>query len=206
MQRKLLLLSLVFINTLVSAADFKFGFVDANKILTTARPAIMLQQELKALYVPRQNQLQQMNNNLLNEQKQIQQIIGNDIQVNQLSIRQKNTLRQLEQKFQRDQQTFQVKYAQFQQSLQRAQTFASNAILNNANSILKDISQRDGYDLVSTSNQLVYAKQKYDLTNVLIVKLNQMNGNYLVQQLKQLDQQPLPAQNVNGSLEVPNGH
>ena len=192
MKRKLLL-SLIVLNSLVFASDFKLGFVDVNKIFTTAKPAVALQEALKVKYTPQQTQLQTMNTNLISEQNQMQAIMKKAPSMDKLNPTDRIALQKLEATYQKDQMAFQQKYSTFQQSIQRAQDFASATILNKANTILKDISDKGGYDLVLTSNQLVYAKPKYDLTDQVIEQLNQVNSTDILKQLDNLEKQPLPS-------------
>lgn len=179
--------------TVAFADDFKLGYVDVSKVFTTSKPAIAVQQALKVKFAPQQKVLQGMNNNLVSEQTQMQAIMKKAPDMEQLSPADRSKLESLNSKFQKDQAAFQQKYAVFQQSLQRAQDFASAKVLSQANTILKAISDKGGYDLVVTSNQLVYAKPKYDLTDQVIAQLNTVDTVSLIKQLDNIENQPLTA-------------
>ncbi|MCX8514260.1 MAG: hypothetical protein RL017_117 [Pseudomonadota bacterium] len=198
MQKKLLI-SLLCCASLTYAADnFKLGFVDVNKIFTTSKPAVALQEALKVKYTPQQNQLQAMNTNLVNEQTQLQAIMKKAPSPDKLSAADKTKFEQLEANFQKDQLAFQQKYTSFQQAVQKSQDFASAAVLNKANNILRTISENGGYDLVLTSNQLVYAKPKYDLTDQVIDQLNQVNTTELLKQLDAAEKQNATNPSIQG--------
>ncbi|MDQ5920578.1 MAG: outer membrane protein, partial [Pseudomonadota bacterium] len=151
-----------------------------------------------------------MNNNIVSEQNQMQAIMKKAPSMDKLYPSDRAALEKLQAVYQKDQMAFQQKYATFQQNAQRTQDFASAAVLNKTNAILKEISDKGGYDLVLTSNQLVYAKPKYDLTDQVIDQLNQMNSAEIIKQLDNIEKQPLPgvgagATNPSGgsSLAVP---
>lgn len=196
MKTKLLLAGLILVGNLAYAADFKLGYVDVSKIFTTSKPAVALQEALKAKFAPQQAQLQTMNTNIVNEQNQMQAIMKKAPSMDKLNPTDRATLEKLQVTYQKDQMAFQQKYGAFQQTSQRAQDFASSAILSKANTILKDISDKDGYDLVLTSNQLVYAKPKYDLTDQVIEQLNQVNSAELIKQLDNAEKQPATPNNI----------
>lgn len=187
MNKKFLLVGLLGLSTLTYAADFKLGYVDVAKIFTTSKPAIAMQAALKAKFGPQQKELQVMNENLGKEQTQMQNIAKKAPSMDKLSVADRNTLEKLEFQFQKDQVSFQQKYTTFQQSVQRNQDYASSLILDKANTILKGLSDKGNYDLVLTSNQLVYAKPKYDLTDQVIEQLNTVNSGALVKELDNAD-------------------
>lgn len=179
--------------TFAFANDFKLGYVDVNKVFSTSKPAIAVQQALKAKFAPEQKNLQTLNDNLVSEQSQMQAIMKKAPDMEKLAPADRAKLEALNSTFQKNQGQFQQKYMTYQQSLQRAQDFASAKVLTQANNILKTISDKGGYDLVVTSNQLVYAKPKYDLTDQVIVQLNNMDTTTLIKQLNDVENQPLMA-------------
>ena len=192
--KKIFMASIILMTKIAIAADFKLAYVDVSKIFTTAKPAVAMQEALKAKIAPNQSELQSMNAKLAEKQNKIQIIMKKSANIEKLNLSDKKDLEKLQASYQADQIEFQKKYASFQQMVQRSQDFASAAILNKTNNILRDISEKGGYDLVLTSNQLVYAKPKYDLTDQVIAKLNQdVSGADLIKQLNALDRAPLKA-------------
>lgn len=201
MQRKLLLISLLIGSTLANASDFKLGYVDVSKIFSTSKPALAMQAALKTKFDPQQKNLKTMNDKLVSEQNQMQAIMKKAPSMDKLGVTDRASLEKLQTTYQKDQMEFQQKYTTFQQSAQKAQDFASAAVLGRANTILKDISDKGGFDLVLTSNQLVYAKPKYDLTDQVIEQLNQVNSADLIKQLDNVEKQP--SQPLSSALAAP---
>jgi hypothetical protein len=80
----------------------------------------------------------------------------------------------------------------FQQNLQKSQEFALGSLMTKTNAILKDISDKKGYDLVLTSNQLVFAKAKYDLTDQVMDQLNTIDATDIIKQLNSPQTIPAP--------------
>ena len=198
MKRKLLLISLLASSTLAYASDFKLGYVDVSKIFSTSKPALAMQEALKAKFDPQQKSLKTMNDKLVSEQTQMQAVMKKAPSMDKLTVTDRASLEKLQTTYQKDQMDFQQKYTTFQQSAQKAQDFASAAVLGRANTILKDISDKDDFDLVLTSNQLVYAKPKYDLTDRVIAELNKVNSTELIKQLDNVEKQPLNPQATTG--------
>ncbi|MFN8769721.1 MAG: OmpH family outer membrane protein [Neisseriaceae bacterium] len=192
--KKFLLLSGLFLVTQVFADNFKMGYVDVGKIFTTTKQAIALQNALKTKFNPQQNQLKTMNDNLVKEQSQINAIEAKAGSPDKLSVDNKAKLTKLLSQYQKDQLAFQQKYSIFQQNMQKYQDYASAILLGKVNTILKSISDAGNYDLVLTSNQLVYAKPKYDLTDIVIEKLKAVDSDSLVKQLQNADKLQNPAQ------------
>lgn len=202
MKKKLVLASVLLASTFVYADDFKLGYVDVERIMTTAKPALALKNALSSKYSGKQKSLQALNDNLMKEQNQMQAIAKKANSLDQLSATDKSSLEKLQLQFQKDQATFQQQYIPFQQSLQKSQENAMAILLGRANTILKGISEKGSFDLVLTSQQLVYAKPKYDLTDQVIKQLNDIKSQNLIDQLNQADAKPLTAnslQSLSGS-------
>ncbi len=189
MKKKLLILSAILSSSIVYADSFKLGYVDVSKIFTTAKPAIALQNSLKSEFEPQQSALKKMNDKLVTEQTAIKAFETSVGSPDKLTTTDKAKLTKLGTQYQKDQMEFQQKYSMYQQSMQKSQDLASALLLSKVNMILKNISDAGGYDLVLTSNQLVYAKPKYDLTDQVIAQLKSVNPDDLVKQLKTAEQQ-----------------
>jgi outer membrane protein len=178
-----LFLSLLFIGNIALASDFKFGYVDVNEIFTKSTPAIALKEALNTKVMPLQNELQELNDKLTKENADISKLTD----PTKLSAKDKAKVN----KFQQDRVMFQQKYMMLQQKTQKLQDYASGLLLAKVNDILKTISDDGNYDLVMTSNQLVYTKPKYNLTDQVIVKLKTLDTKSLVKQLNEV------ANNIN---------
>lgn len=185
------LLAVILANSFVFADDFKLGFVDVSKIFTKSVPSIALQNALKNKFVPLQQELRKMHDDLLAEQTQMQELMKKAPSMDKLNSKDKKKLEEVENRYRQDQMNFQQKYSSYTQSVQKTQDFASNLLLSKVNLILKQISDNGKYDLVLTSNQLVYAKPKYDLTDQVIEQLKKVNGEDLVKQLNEAEKKQL---------------
>ena len=144
---------------------------------------------LKDKYAPQQAELQTMNTNIVNEQNQMQAIASKATSFDKLPKADQTKLKNLEMQYQKDQGAFQQKYGVFQQGLQKSQELALSLLMTKTNAILKDLSDKKGYDLVLTSNQLVFAKAKYDLTDQVMDKLNAIDTSDIIKQINN----PTPA-------------
>jgi|SRR5579863_101288 len=189
MQIKFLLSGLMLASSLAMASDFKLGYVDVGKVFTTSKPAVAMQANLKAKFAPQQQELQKLNDGIVKQQAAIQAIMKKAPSMDKLSSSDKASLETMGAQYQKDQASFQQKYMMFQQSSKQIQDYASALILGKANTILKDISDKGSYDLVLTSNQLAYAKPKYDLTDQVIEQLNKVDSALLIKQLNDAEKQ-----------------
>lgn len=189
---KFLLSALALGGSLTYAADFKLGYIDVAKIFATSKPAVAIQDSLSAKFAPRQQELQKMNEVIAKEQSSIKDIAKKAPSRDKLSSADRTNLAKLETKFRNDQGIFQQQYMLFQQEAQHIHDQDSAFMLKKVNDIVKDISDKGGYDLVLTSNQLVYAKAKYDLTDQVIEQLNKVDSAAMLKQLKDAQSQPLP--------------
>ncbi len=180
---KLALLGLALASSVAFADDFKLGYINVDRVFAEAKPAKAIQQALKDKYTPQQTQLQTLNTTLMNEQKQMQEIANKAPSFDKLSKADQGQLKSLEGKFQKDQANFQQQYMVFQQGIQKSQELALSMLMSKTNAILKDISDKKGYDLVLTSNQLVYAKAKYDLTDQVMDQLNAIDPTDIIKQI-----------------------
>lgn len=179
----ILVSGILFVSQIVYAEPFKVAYVDVNKVFTSSRPALALQDVLKSKFSPDQERLKKMNDSLVSQEKQMQELMK---KVNKTNI-DKEKLN----KFNIDQSNFQVEYYKFQQRFQKYQDYATALLLGKANQILKDISDKGNYDLVLTSNQFVYAKSRYDVTDTLLAKLNEVKSDDLVKKLNQVDEKQI---------------
>lgn len=192
---KLALLGLGLASSLAFADDFKLGYINVDRVFAEAKPAQAIQKALKDKYAPEQTQLQTMNTNIVNEQNQMQTIANKAPSFDKLAKADQTKLKSLEAQYQKDQGAFQQKYVAFQQNLQKSQELALSLLMTKTNTILKDLSDKKGYDLVLTSNQLVYAKPKFDLTDQVMDQLNTIDTTDIIKQINNpAPQQPaIPA-------------
>lgn len=194
---KLALLSLSFASSVALAAEFNLGYINVDRVFAEAKPAKAIQQALKDKYAPDQAQLQTMNNTIVSEQGQMQAIANKAASFDKLNKADQVQLKKLEAQYQKEQAIFQQKYMAFQQQLQKSQELALSLLMTKTNVILKDLSDKKGYDLVLTSNQLVYAKVKYDVTDDVMEQLNTIDTSDII---KQIDNPVMPAAMAKTSM------
>jgi Skp family chaperone for outer membrane proteins len=152
-------------------------------VFAEAKPAKAIQQALKDKYAPQQTKLQAMNTSIVKEQNDMQAIASKAPAFDKLSKEEQKKLKTLEAQYQKDQAGFQQQYMAFQQSLQKSQELALSLLMTKTNAILKELSDKKGYDLVLTSNQLVYAKAKYDVTDQVMDQLNTIDTSDIIKQI-----------------------
>jgi outer membrane protein len=178
--KKLALIGLGIISSIVYADDFRLGYINVDRVFGEAKPAKSIQQALKDKFAPGQTKLQQLNANLIKEQTAMQTLAAKAPSFDKLSKSDQSQLKKLETQYRKDQTVFQQQYMTFQQSLQKTQEIALSMLMTKTNAILKDLSDKKGYDLVLTSNQLVYAKAKYDLTDQVMEQLNTIDTTDII--------------------------
>lgn len=179
----LLGISLVFSIFAAHAGDLKLGYIDMVKIFTTSKPALALENTLKAKLAPQEDSLKKMNSKVASEETQLQNMLKKIPDLNKISAADKANLEKLNATYQRDKMAFQQDYMLFQQKMQKMQDYAASLLLSKTNVILKDMSDKDNLDLVLTSNQFAYAKPKYDVTDKVVDKLKAVDSQELVKNL-----------------------
>ncbi|MEN9945948.1 MAG: hypothetical protein RLZZ293_334 [Pseudomonadota bacterium] len=180
---KLVILGLSLTSSLALAEDFQLGYVNMDRIFAEAKPALVIQKALKDKYAPQQTQLQTLNTNISNEQKQMQDIASKADSFDKLTKADQTKLKNLQTQLQKNQTSFQQQYVGFQQNLQNSQELALSMLMNKTNVILKDLSDKNGYDFVVTSTQMVYAKAKYDITDQVMAQLNNVDVSDIIKDI-----------------------
>jgi outer membrane protein len=180
---KLALIGLSLASSVAFASDFQLGYINVDRVFAEAKPAKAIQQALKDKYAPQQTKLQAMNTSIVKEQNDMQAIASKAPAFDKLSKEEQKKLKTLEAQYQKDQAGFQQQYMAFQQSLQKSQELALSLLMTKTNAILKELSDKKGYDLVLTSNQLVYAKAKYDVTEQVMDQLNTIDTSDIIKQI-----------------------
>lgn len=193
-----LFLSLIILGNLAFAGDFKFGYIDVSEIFTKSSPAVALKDALNVKVNPLQNELKDLNDNLAKENDEVNAIQTKTQDINKLSAKDKAKVL----KFQQNKLLFQQKYMLLQQKMQKLQDYASGLLLAKVNDILKVISDDGSYDLVLTSNQLIYTKPKYNLTDQVIDKLKSVDTKVLVKQLNDADIKINSEDTMNNNLNM----
>ncbi len=182
-------------SSLVFADSFKLGYINVERLMAEATPAKTIKAAVEAKFAPQQAELKQQNQNLQSEEQALRKLQDKAPSYEQLSKADQKNYSQMANKFKQDTAQFQQQYGQYQQQLSMVERYASEAFLKQSNQALKEISSSQNFDLVVTSQQMVYAKAKYDLTDQLLAKINKINVDSIVQQIKStpaVNQQTLP--------------
>lgn len=180
---KLAICALGAASSMAIASDFQVGYVNIDRIFSDAKPAKEIQKALKDKFATQQQQLQSLNDKLRTEQNQIQALATKAPSVEQLSTADQTQLQSLQSQYQKDQSSFQQQYIVFERNLQKTQELALSMLMSRTNEILKTLSDKDGYDLVVTSNQVIYAKSKYDITDQVMTQLNAIKADDIIKQI-----------------------
>jgi outer membrane protein len=161
------------------ADNFKFAFINADRVFTESKPAKILQAALMNKFKPAQTEIQNFGQAVMNEQKQLETAAKSAKTASEQANVQK-----LQQKYQEDRMILQKRMYNIQKSMQKAQETEVASFMNKANNLLKGVADKENIDLVLTSNQLAFAKVKYDLTDKLIEEINsKLTVNELITQV-----------------------
>lgn len=166
----------------VYADAMKFGVINADRVFTESKPAKTLQTALMNKFKPLQMEVQNFGQTLLSEQKQLE----NAMKTAHTPSEQAN-VQKLQQKYQNDRMILQKRMYNVQKAMQKAQETFVASFMNKANTILKSVAERENLDLVLTSNQVAFAKVKYDVTDKLIEEINnKLSVNELISQINSM--------------------
>lgn len=177
--KKILCIVSCIVVTSAYADNFKFAFINADRVFTESKPAKTLQAALMNKFKPAQTEIQNFGQSVMNEQKQLE----NAAKSAKTSAEQAN-VQKLQQKYQEDRMILQKRMYNIQKSMQKAQETEVASFMNKANNLLKGVADKENIDLVLTSNQLAFAKVKYDLTDKLIEEINsKLTVNELITQV-----------------------
>jgi outer membrane protein len=200
MSIKKIMILLGLVGTMQVYADaMKFGVINADRVFTESKPAKTLQTALMNKFKPLQMEVQNFGQTLLSEQKQLE----NAMKTARTPSEQAN-VQKLQQKYQNDRMILQKRMYNVQKAMQKAQETFVASFMNKANTILKSVAERENLDLVLTSNQVAFAKVKYDVTDKLIEEINnKLSVNELISQINSMKvdvDAPLPEAANNAAV------
>jgi outer membrane protein len=145
----------------VSAAEFKMGFVDTDRVLRQSSAAAAAQGKLEKEFQPREKILAKT---------------AEDIQAASVAFdRDAPTLSESERvKRQRDlvarDQDFQRKRREFQDDLNARKNEELQKVLTKANAVIRDLAKKGNYDVIL--QDVVYVNPKHDMTPAVISGLD----------------------------------
>lgn len=144
----------------MAMAQSKIGFVNSDRIMREAGPAVQAQQRLEKEFERREQELQRMAAELQSTQEDLER---NSLTMGESERRAKErTLNDLNRDFQR-------KQREFREDLNQRRNEELAAVLDRANSAIKRIAEAEKYDVIL--QEAVYASPGIDITDKVIKEL-----------------------------------
>jgi outer membrane protein len=138
-------------------AQSKIGFVDSDRLMREAAPAVRAQQRLEKEFERRDQELQRMAREL--------QAMQEDLERNSLTMAEAER-RNKERAFNDLNRDFQRKQREFREDLNQRRNEELATVLDRANSAIKQIAESEKYDVIL--QEAVYASPRIDITEKVI--------------------------------------
>jgi outer membrane protein len=138
-------------------AQSKIGFVDSDRLMREAAPAVRAQQRLEKEFERRDQELQRMAREL--------QAMQEDLERNSLTMAEAER-RNKERAFNDLNRDFQRKQREFREDLNQRRNEELATVLDRANSAIKQIAESEQYDVIL--QEAVYASPRIDITEKVI--------------------------------------
>ena len=142
-------------------ADTKIGFVNSDRVMREAAPAVRAQQRLEKEFEKRDQELQRMARDLKSMQ--------DDLERNGPTMGE-NDRRNKERSFTDLNRDFQRKQREFREDLNQRRNEELATVLDRANRSIKDIAENENYDIIF--QEAVYANPRIDITDKVIKALS----------------------------------
>lgn len=142
-------------------ADTKIGFVNSDRVMREAAPAIRAQERLEKEFERRDQELQRMARDLESMQ--------DDLERNGLTMAE-NDRRNKERALNDLNRDFQRKQREFREDLNQRRNEELASVLEKANRSVKDIAEKGNYDIIF--QEAVYANPRIDITDMVIKALS----------------------------------
>ncbi len=156
-----LLATVVWWVPIVSAQEFRIGFVNTDRVFKEANTAKAAQVKLEQEFSKRDKDLQELGNNLKASADKLEREAPT-LAESQRTARQKQLVEQ-----DRD---FQRKRREYQEDLNARKNEELQQVLERANRVVKTVAEAEKYDLVL--QEAVYVNPKHDITDKVIRALN----------------------------------
>ncbi len=147
--------------TVVTAADFKVGFVNTDRIFRESSAAKAAQTKLEQEFSKRERELESLGQQLKSASDKFEKDAPT-LSESQRTSRQRELVEQ-----DRD---FQRKRREFQEDLGQRKNEELQAVLQRANRVIKQVAENEKYDLIL--QEAVYINPKHDITDRVIGNLN----------------------------------
>jgi outer membrane protein len=151
--------------TLVSAQEFKIGFVNTDRIFREANTAKAAQVKLEQEFSKREKELLDLGNTIKSASEKFEREAPT-LSESQRNARQKQLIEQ-----DRD---FQRKRREFQEDLNTRKNEEQQVVIERANRAVKQVAEAEKYDVIF--QEAVYINPKHDITEKVIKSLNLTAG------------------------------
>lgn len=156
-----LFLALLGAMPLAAAAQSKIGFVDSDRLMREAAPAVRAQQRLEKEFEQRDQDLQRIARELQTMQEELER---NSLTMGETERREK------ERSFNDMSRDFQRKQREFREDLNQRRNEELAMVLDRANSAIKDVAEANDYDIIL--QEAVFASPGIDITDKVIEALS----------------------------------
>jgi len=144
-----------------AVADTKIGFVNSDRVMREAAPALRAQQRLEKEFEKRDQELQRMAKDLKAMQEELEREAPTMAESDRRG--KERTLNDLNRDFQR-------KQREFREDLNQRRNEELASVLDKANRSVKQIAESENYDIIF--QEAVYANPKIDITDKVIKALS----------------------------------
>jgi outer membrane protein len=138
-------------------AQAKIGFVDSDRLMREAAPAVRAQQRLEKEFERRDQEMQRIASEL--------QAMQDDLERNSLTMAEAER-RTKERAFNDLSRDFQRKQREFREDLNQRRNEELATVLDRANSAIKQVAEAEKYDMIL--QEAVYASPRIDITEKVI--------------------------------------
>ncbi|CAM5277035.1 OmpH family outer membrane protein [Thauera mechernichensis] len=142
-------------------AESKIGFVNSDRLMREAAPAVRAQQRLEKEFEKRDQELQRLARDLQSMQE--------DLERNAPTMSE-NDRRNKERTFNELNRDFQRKQREFREDLNQRRNEELASVLDQANRTVKQIAESEKYDIIL--QEAVYASPRIDITDKVIKALS----------------------------------
>ena len=142
------------------AAESKIGFVNSDRVMREAAPAVRAQQRLEKEFEKRDQELQRVAKEL--------QVLQDDLERNGMTMAEADR-RTKERTFNDLNRDFQRKQREFREDLNQRRNEELASVLDRANRVVKQIAEAEKYDVIL--QEAVYASPRIDITDKVIKAL-----------------------------------
>jgi outer membrane protein len=148
----------------VAAAESRIGFVNSDRLMREAAPAVRAQERLEKEFAKRDQELQRMAKDLKAMQEELER---NGAKMSDSDRRNKErALTEMNRDFQR-------KQREFREDLNQRRNEELASVLDKANRTVKQIAEAEKYDIIF--QEAVYASPSIDITDKVIKALSEAN-------------------------------